>query len=116
MIPIQALINWVLNYGNKQEKKMAREAEEALEKVHKWLLEYRNHIASLREAEAFIHALRLYPSIRLVRNPADDNTRKLYWADDTRQWEVYSRDANLITWYYKGDSLTDALAAFLEKP
>jgi hypothetical protein len=52
MIPIQALINWVLNYGDGQEKKMAREAEAALENVHKQLLEYRNHIARLQAIEA----------------------------------------------------------------
>jgi hypothetical protein len=52
MIPIQALIHWVLNHGNKHEKQMAREAEVALENVHKQLVEYHSHIARLQAIEA----------------------------------------------------------------
>jgi hypothetical protein len=49
MISIQALINRMLKSRNKELRQLAKESEEALEKVHRHLLENDREIAALKE-------------------------------------------------------------------
>lgn len=48
-----------------------------------------------------------------VRLEHRTSNRKMFWADDAQQWEVYSFD-RFPTWHYKGKSITDALAALAD--
>jgi hypothetical protein len=66
------------------------------------------------EYSALVRAMKADPAVKLVLPFHPHVTRKLYWANDTEQWEVYSHNPNsrvAIEWHYKGGSLTDALAA-----
>jgi hypothetical protein len=67
----------------------------------------------LDEKDTITNLLKSNPSIRLVNWSRPRKTIKLYWADDTHQWEVYLHDPNSrgLDFLYQGDSLKDALAA-----
>lgn len=70
----------------------------------------------LDEKDAIVNLMKSNPLIRLTigtRTP-----RKMYWADDTHQWEVYISDPNSrgLVYPYQGNSLKDALAALVGEP
>lgn len=68
----------------------------------------------LARLQAIEQALKINPSIRLINQKTGN---KLYWADDTQQWEVYSTLADgRPHWSYKGDDITAALVALDAKP
>jgi hypothetical protein len=65
----------------------------------------------LDEKDAIVNLMKSNPAFRLIT--ATRVPKKMYWADDTHQWEVYYSDPQSrgITFLYQGDSLKDALSA-----
>lgn len=69
----------------------------------------------LDEKDAIVILMKANPIMRLTsggRHP-----KKMYWADDLHQWEVFisKPDTRGLVYVYQGTSLKEALAALMHK-
>jgi hypothetical protein len=95
MIPIQALINRMLKSRNKELRQLAQEAERALDKVHKQLLEYNKQNAHLRELldRATVHK----PDPIEVYYPDTEQTKECGWCHQM------NKESNTNCWHCEGE-------------
>lgn len=69
----------------------------------------------LDEKDAIVNLLKANPIMRLSSGGV--NPRKMYWADDTHQWEVFisQPDTRGLVFVYQGTDLKEALVALMHK-